>query len=259
MEIHERRVGLLRARAAHAGVWTGTELIIWGGYPVTETAGRYCAVSSCAVVTWFRDADADGYGLSSDTVLACERPANYAPIGGDCDDGLASVHPGGPELCNGIDDDCNGLVDENGLGVDSDADGIRNACDNCTVVVNTDQRDFDNDGEGDHCDLNDGLILITNITNDAVQWQNETAFPHFNLYRGSLDRLRTTGEYTQDPVLEPEAALWCDLTTSVQLDSHRPPIGGANLYLVTGEGPGGEASLGQRSNGSERPNAHPCP
>ncbi len=32
--------------------------------------------------------------------------------GGDCDDSRASVHPGATEVCNGIDDNCNGLVDE---------------------------------------------------------------------------------------------------------------------------------------------------
>ncbi len=32
--------------------------------------------------------------------------------GGDCDDSHADVHPGATEVCNGIDDNCNGLVDE---------------------------------------------------------------------------------------------------------------------------------------------------
>lgn len=36
----------------------------------------------------------------------------YAEDEGDCDDTLASVHPNAQEVCNGIDDDCNGLIDE---------------------------------------------------------------------------------------------------------------------------------------------------
>jgi spore coat protein CotH len=31
----------------------------------------------------------------------------------DCDDGNAAIHPGAPEACNGVDDDCNGAVDDN--------------------------------------------------------------------------------------------------------------------------------------------------
>ncbi|MFO0650095.1 MAG: MopE-related protein [Polyangiales bacterium] len=47
------------------------------------------------------DADDDGY--------------NAAMCGGpDCDDARASIHPGAPELCNGVDDDCDRMVDEEG-------------------------------------------------------------------------------------------------------------------------------------------------
>ncbi len=61
------------------------------------------------------DLDMDGY-----TTAACGGP--------DCDDTDASIHPGAAEVCNGIDDDCDGLVDE-GLGSlalfpDMDQDGF---------------------------------------------------------------------------------------------------------------------------------------
>jgi N-acetylneuraminic acid mutarotase len=84
------------------------------------------------------EADADGDGFSS-----CQ---------GDCDDTRASVHPGAAETCNRIDDNCNGQVDEDSAGVDSDADGVPNACDDCRVVYNPNQRDTDHDGIGDACD-----------------------------------------------------------------------------------------------------------
>jgi len=71
--------------------------------------------------TWVLDGDGDGYvGDAAPTEEACEAPSaagdgSWLPSGapgGDCDDVLASVHPGARERCNGIDDDCNGVVDD---------------------------------------------------------------------------------------------------------------------------------------------------
>jgi hypothetical protein len=61
---------------------------------------------------WYRDADGDGYGDATDTLIACEQPTGYVADDTDCDDAHAAVHPGASEVCNGIDDDCNGLVDD---------------------------------------------------------------------------------------------------------------------------------------------------
>ncbi|MCA9542486.1 MAG: putative metal-binding motif-containing protein, partial [Myxococcales bacterium] len=68
----------------------------------------------CDGLVAFADDDQDG-------VAACE----------DCDDQAPGVYPGATEVCNGIDDDCDGAVDAADLGVvgaqtyhpDSDGDG----------------------------------------------------------------------------------------------------------------------------------------
>jgi hypothetical protein len=80
--------------------------------------------------TWYLDADADGYGVATETTRACSAPAGWASpdVGEDCDDGVDSVHPGAVESCNGLDDDCDGSVDEEpGEGplwyLDADSDG----------------------------------------------------------------------------------------------------------------------------------------
>jgi hypothetical protein len=60
--------------------------------------------------TFYADADADGFGTTSER-SACAPPQGFAAVGGDCDDSRADVNPASVELCNGVDDDCNGTVD----------------------------------------------------------------------------------------------------------------------------------------------------
>jgi Putative metal-binding motif/FG-GAP repeat len=75
---------------------------------------------------WFVDGDGDSFGESGIPVTACQAPAGYVALDGDCDDADAAVFPGAPELCNTIDDDCDGATDS-GEGAywydDGDGDG----------------------------------------------------------------------------------------------------------------------------------------
>ncbi len=78
--------------------------------------------------TYWQDSDADGYGNAAVYTEACSTPAGYTRDDDDCDDTDASVNPGAAELCNGVDDDCNGSVDDGAGGTttfyeDSDGDG----------------------------------------------------------------------------------------------------------------------------------------
>lgn len=63
--------------------------------------------------TYYRDADSDSYGaIASGTVDACSAPSGYVGNIDDCNDGMFSIHPGAAEVCNSVDDNCNGSSDE---------------------------------------------------------------------------------------------------------------------------------------------------
>jgi len=109
------------------------------------------------------DLDGDGFGATG--VATCAWGA-----GVDCNDGAPGIHPGVAEICNALDDDCNGMVDDDQLGEDSDADGLHNRCDNCPLVANPNQRDLDLDGIGNLCDNCAFASNADQIDTDADLW-----------------------------------------------------------------------------------------
>ncbi|MFH1468515.1 MAG: MopE-related protein [Pseudomonadota bacterium] len=94
----------------------------------TDCDGTLDEDDAVDATAWYADSDGDGYGDSGAEYLACTCPTGFTGDATDCDDAHASVYPGAPELCNGVDDDCNGDIDDDpvGLGVwyaDTDGDG----------------------------------------------------------------------------------------------------------------------------------------
>ncbi|HMQ88967.1 MAG TPA: MopE-related protein, partial [Flavilitoribacter sp.] len=82
---------------------------------------------------WYKDSDNDGYGATGAAAITqCLRPSGYKTSGelmatsGDCNDNNAAINPGSPEICDGIDNNCNNMTDE-GVGMayfrDADSDG----------------------------------------------------------------------------------------------------------------------------------------
>jgi hypothetical protein len=63
---------------------------------------------------YYYDSDRDGYGTSSYrcTCDPGDEAMYTAVVGGDCNDNNANINPGATEVCNGIDDDCDGSIDE---------------------------------------------------------------------------------------------------------------------------------------------------
>lgn len=88
------------------------------------------ATSGCEVKTWYHDGDGDGHGDPSAAQDACEAPADAVALGDDCDDAHAAAYPGGVELCDKLDNNCDGVVDEYGP-------TNLELCDGCRRVVTT--------------------------------------------------------------------------------------------------------------------------
>jgi hypothetical protein len=125
------------------------------------------------LITFYLDFDADGFGNPEEVTFACEAPTGYVDNTEDCDDnqvtfmdsdgdgfgsgdavgcGIASsnddcddvqsdVFPGAIEICNSVDDNCDGEVDEfvtTTYFADMDSDGFGNASEtiqSCQPVV----------------------------------------------------------------------------------------------------------------------------
>ncbi|WP_157607499.1 beta strand repeat-containing protein, partial [Runella limosa] len=71
---------------------------------------------------WYKDTDNDGYAQTgAATMTQCERPIGYKvatellATSGDCNDNNNAIKPGATEICDGIDNNCNGSTDEGGI------------------------------------------------------------------------------------------------------------------------------------------------
>ena len=103
--------------------------------------------------TWYADADGDGYGDLGTATTSCSAPEGYVADSTDCDDQETVVHPGAPEVCDGLDNDCDGRVDADAVdatlwSVDRDGDGYGDPTDqvlSCTPPAGyvTDTTDCD--------------------------------------------------------------------------------------------------------------------
>ncbi len=114
--------------------------------------------------TFYADADADGFGDEGDAgIVACTQPANTSTDNTDCDDSDGAINPDATEVCDGVDNDCDGDRDDDDSDIDytgettwypdTDSDGFGDETDAGTpycsppsgvVADNTDCDDTDN-------------------------------------------------------------------------------------------------------------------
>ena len=97
--------------------------------------------------SFYLDIDEDGFGNSDEFLEACEAPEGYVPNGNDCDDDDEDIFPSAPELCDEVDNDCDGAVDED--------------------LTATWYADLDLDGFGDENAIETSCVAPENYTSDA--------------------------------------------------------------------------------------------
>ena len=95
--------------------------------------------------SWYADDDADGYGTPNHSQRACTQPSGTVANDDDCDDTDGAISPEASELCDGIDNDCDGSIDQDAVDsdtwyADSDGDGwgdAHNPSQACTQPAST--------------------------------------------------------------------------------------------------------------------------
>jgi hypothetical protein len=223
------------------------------------------ACDNCPAASNPSQVDTDGDGTADACDLCPQSPypttdADQDGIGSACDNCPGIANPGQENSdFDGFGDACDRCPGRaNVFNDDSDGDTLGDVCDNCSFNPNPDQTDSDDDGEGDACDLNDGLLMIWAMAPDEVDWDPEPGFLFYDVYRGDLDRLKATGESTQDPAVVPLAGFSCGQEEAFFLDDPPPP-GKTVFYLVAVTTSSGYQGLGDDSAGHPRLSAHPCP
>jgi len=186
------------------------------------------------------DVDGDGYGSPGSTIC----PAGFLA---DCNDLDAAVHPGATEACDGIDDDCDGVIPA--VEADADGDGWRVCGGDCNDVDPTTFPGASevNDGRDNECPGDPGFGIIDEISGvtgflgggpKLYCWPPQSGATSYLLARSGRP------DFTSDCVATPVTDLCLD-------ESGSPPPGRAFFYLVRAQSPH-VGSWGQDSSGMER-------
>jgi hypothetical protein len=231
-------------RNQHTAVWTGQEMVVWGGYDGSsrlDTGGRYEPSADAWMPTSIVNAPDPRYGHAmvwtgrfmavwGGQIANLNFPSGggryfvgdsvdddgdvLSECDGDCNDGAATAFPGAVEICDGLDQDCNGAADD----ADADADGYF-VCEDC------------NDADPAAPAAVTGLEFAeskVNLSWDPLASDSGSGLV-YDVVRGLLSELPVGGGAS-------ETCLVLGLADSAAEDADLPPAGEGYWYLVRARG-----------------------
>ncbi|HEX6852713.1 MAG TPA: thrombospondin type 3 repeat-containing protein [Candidatus Polarisedimenticolaceae bacterium] len=232
-----------------------------------------CTAGGCRHL--FEDATCDGIDDDCDALFdedyaslatvcgvgACTATGSTSCVTGSVVDSCVPGSPASDDtICNGIDDDCDGTIDEDG---DPDGDGIGSCFDNCPGIPNPGQENVDADASGDACDcapadptnappveVGDTLAVSNAGGTTRLTWVGASIPERFNVYRG-VRRRNTAWSYNQ----------YCVASRISEASAEDPltPLPGNVFFYVVSRVGCGESALARDGDGQAIPNGDPCP
>ena len=193
--------------------------------------GTIDGASASDAVTYYADADGDGYGDAGTMTTECSAPSGYVEDDTDCDDTSSDAHPGGTEVCDGLDNDCDGDVDP----------------DDATDAV-TWYADTDGDGFGDAAVSETTCAELTGYVEDDTDCDDTSsdAYPGGDEYCDGLDN-NCDGTVDEPEALD--ASTWYD-------DEDEDGYGNEDTAQLSCDQPNGTVDNGDDCD-DEEPDANP--
>ena len=208
--------------------------------------------------TFYIDDDGDGFGNAQITIMSCTAPAGYVEDNTDCDDSNPNINPDAPEVCDGIDNNCNNQIDEGGLTTfyaDADGDGfgdINVTIQDCTAPANyvADNTDCDDNDPNINPNATETCDGIDNNCNNQIDEGALLTFyadvdgDNFGDNNVSVQACTAPANYVTDntdcddnnPNINPNATELCDgidnnCNNNVDENCPLDPCDDVNLYI----------------------------